>query len=280
MRRLTFIILPLLVLAFGQAARAQLLTSLASANINYSSTTLLEQLSSIPEIAVPLSSAPAREITEAEVADMEENEDTEADIFVSSAMANAPEPVNLGGNGSLTLKRQDTGEKVTAHYRAADGSYDAEELKKIDHIMRCSLTGREISISVKLVELLDAVEDKFGKRGLTLLSGYRTLKLNKRTPGAAEHSLHMLGWAAYIKIPGSSSTKIKNFGRKLGAGGVGYYPYMGFTHLDVGRARYWVARRPVRHHRRKRVKAAPARAAHKAPPPRTAAKKTVSKKKS
>lgn len=282
--------LPLLALAFCPAAHAQLLTTLASANINYSSTTLLDQLADMPEFIVPLSSSAQQAVTEDEVADLEEGDGTEADIFISSALANAPEPVNLGGNGSLTLIRQDTGEKITARYRAKDGSYDAEELKRIDHIMRCSLTGVEVPTAVKLVELLDAVEDKFGKRGLTLLSGYRTLKLNRRLPGAAEHSLHMMGWAADIKIPGYSSTKIKNLGRRLGAGGVGYYPNKGFTHLDVGRSRYWVVKRAPRRHRRpRRVKAPPARSAarkaasqaarKKTAPPRTASK-TSSKKKS
>lgn len=277
---------PLLVLAFRPAASAQLLTTLASANINYSSTTLLEQLADMPEFMVPLSSSAQQAVTEDEVADLEEGDETEADIFISSAMANAPEPVNLGGNGSLTLIRQDTGEKITARYRAKDGSYDAEELKRIDHIMRCSLTGVEVPTAIKLVELLDAVEDKFGRRGLTLLSGYRTLKLNRRLPGAAEHSLHMMGWAADIKIPGYSSTKVKNLGRRLGAGGVGYYPNKGFTHLDVGRSRYWVVKRaPRRYRRSRRSKAPPARSAarkaapKKAAPPRTASK-TSSKKRS
>lgn len=269
--------LPLLALAFCPAAHAQLLTTLASANINYSSTTLLDQLADMPEFIVPLSSSAQQAVTEDEVADLEEGDGTEADIFISSAMANAPEPVNLGGNGSLTLVRQDTGEKITARYRVKDGSYDAEELKRIDHIMRCSLTGVEVPTAIKLVELLDAVEDKFGRRGLTLLSGYRTLKLNRRLPGAAEHSLHMMGWAADIKVPGYSSTKVKNLGRRLGAGGVGYYPNKGFTHLDVGRSRYWVVKRAPRRHRRpRRVKAAPARsAARKAAPKNTARKKTA-----
>ena len=205
-------------------------------------------LANIPYYSVNLSSAAAG-VTEAEVVDLEEGEETEADIFISSALAHAPEPVNLGGNGSLTLTRQDTGEKINAHYRNKDGSYNPEELAKINHIMRCSLTGKETEIAVKLVELMDAVEDKFGKQGLILLSGYRTPQLNRRVPGAAKNSLHMLGWAADIKIPGYSSTKVKTFGRKLHEGGVGYYPYKGFTHLDVGNPRYWMVTRPPRRHK-------------------------------
>lgn len=279
MLRLIFVMLPLLALAVP--ARAQFFVTPASANthIGSSSATLVEQLAYIPDFTLTPSTA---EVTEAEVADLEEDEDSEADIFVSSGMANAPEPVNLGGNGSLTMTRQDTGEKITARYRGKDGAYDAEELKRIDRFMRCSLTGRETPIAVKLVELLDAVEDKFGRRGLMLLSGYRTPKLNRRLPGAAEHSLHMMGWAADIKIPGYSSTQVKNFARRKGAGGVGYYPHKGFTHLDVGKKRYWVVKRaPRRYRRQRRVKppvrgalrrAAPARTSARKAPPKTAAK--------
>lgn len=252
-------ILLLLLPTLGTRAYAQLLGPVAAPNIRLSSAPLLEQLAYIPDYSVT-SGAAAREVTEDEVVDLEEGEDSEAYIFISSAMAQAPEPVDLGGNGSLTLTRQDTREKINARYRNKDGSYNPGELAKINRIMRCSLTGREMKISIKLVELLDAVEDKFGKKGLTLLSGYRTPKLNGGIPGAAKHSLHMLGWAADIKIPGYSSAKVKKYGRKLWAGGVGYYPYKGFTHLDVGKARYWiVSRSPRRRRIRRGIKHGPAR---------------------
>ena len=109
--------------------------------------------------------------------------------------------------------------------------------------MRCRLTGRETPVSVKLIEILDAIEDRFGKRGLTLLSGYRTPKLNSRISGAARRSLHMLGWAADIRVPGYSPARVAAYARKMHAGGVGYYPDVAFAHLDAGRPRHWVVRR-------------------------------------
>jgi len=230
-------------------ADAQLLLPVAAASVPPGAPSALELFANIPYYSANFSSAAAGGVTEDEVVDLEEGEESEADIFISSALAHAPEPVNLGGNGSLTLTRQDTGEKINAHYRNKDGSYDAEELAKINHIMRCSLTGNETMVAVKLVELLDAVEDHFGKKGLILLSGYRTPRLNRQVPGAAKNSLHMLGWAADIKIPGYSSTKVKKYGQKLHEGGIGYYPYKGFTHLDVGNPRYWAVSRPPRRHR-------------------------------
>lgn len=234
-------------------AAAQGLGPVSEDPLEVRSPALLEQLAYIPDYAVESDTAP---VTEADVVALEEGEDAEEYMYISSGLAHAPQPVNLGGNGSLTLTRADNGEKITARYRREDGSYDGAELARLDKAMRCSLTGREIQMSVKLVELLDAVEDKFGKRGLTLLSGYRTPTNNHRIRGAARESLHMLGWAADIRIPGYSSTKIKTFGRKLGAGGIGYYPYKGFTHVDVGKSRYWVMRRPVRRKTRRKKPAA------------------------
>ena len=219
---------------------------LAGDYVEISSDTLLDQLASIPDYNIVPDTVP---VTEADVLELEEGEDAETYIFISSAMAQTPEPVNLGGNGSLTLTRYDNGEKLTVRYRRKDGTYDPEAFARLDYHMRCALTGRQAHMAVKLVELLDAVEDKFGRRGLVLLSGYRTPKNNGKTSGAARHSLHMLGWAADIRIPGYSSTKVRNFARKLRAGGIGYYPYKGFVHLDVGKARYWAVGRPPRKRR-------------------------------
>ncbi len=172
-----------------------------------------------------------------------------------------------------TLTRQDTGEKLNARYRNKDGTYNQTELDKVTRLMRCSLTGREMPVPVKLLELLDAVEDRFGKKGLILLSGYRTPKLNGQLPGAAKNSLHMLGWAADIKIPGYSSTAVKKYGLKLGAGGVGYYPTKGFTHLDVGKVRYWVVKKPPR---KRYVRRARQRPSGKAKKPRLGARRRKS----
>jgi uncharacterized protein YcbK (DUF882 family) len=266
-------ILPPLLLSLRPCVCAQLPGPVAEPDIQVSTASLLEQLAYIPDYSISLASAASQAVTEEDVVDLEEGEESDADIFISSALSHTPEPVNLGGNGRLTLTRNDNGEKLTVRYRNPDGSYDAEALARLDHLMRCSLTGREIRMSVKLIELLDAVEDKFGKKGLTLLSGYRTAKNNRQTAGAVRHSLHLLGWAADIKVPGYSSTRIKKYGRKLWIGGVGYYPNKGFTHLDVGRPRYWAVSRPP--HRRRIRRSAARTAARKTPVRRGSAVRTA-----
>lgn len=177
-------------------------------------------------------------VSEAEVVELEEG-DPETYIFVRGAKAHPPAPVNLGGNGSLTLYRPASGERVTAVYRGRDGAYAQAGLEKINRVLRCSRTGKQTPVSVLLVEILDAVEDKFGGRGLTVLSGYRSPRFNRQVPGAARWSLHMLGWAADIRVPGRTPAEVADFAARLGQGGVGYYPEASFVHLDSGRPRHW-----------------------------------------
>lgn len=209
----------------------------AAADTGFNPSEFIERFSSL------LGDAPEPPaVTEAEVIELEED-DPRTYIFINRAKAHPPVPVELGGDGRLTLTRQETGEQATSFYRNKDGSYSPAELAKINRVMRCRLTGKDIPVSIKLVEILDAVEDRFGRRGLTLLSGYRTPTLNRQVSGAARWSLHMLGWAADIRVPGSSPAKVAAYARKLGGGGVGYYPDAAFTHLDSGHPRHWTVRR-------------------------------------
>ncbi|MDD2805546.1 MAG: DUF882 domain-containing protein [Elusimicrobiales bacterium] len=183
------------------------------------------------------------EVTEAQVIELEEG-DPETYVFIHGAKAHPPPPVNLGGDGVLTLRRQDSREQVTARYRGKDGGYSRPELDKLQRLLRCSATGKETEISIKLLEILDVVEDKSGSSYLVLLSGYRSPKFNRKLKGAARWSMHMLGWAADIRVPGRPTAEVADFANRLGAGGVGHYPDAGFVHLDAGRSRSWEVKRP------------------------------------
>jgi len=203
--------------------------------------TVDEFLENLPSL---LDAAPEPpEVTEAQVIELEEG-DPETYIFIHGAKAHPPAPVNLGGDGTLTLRRQDTREEVTARYRGPDGAYSRPELDRLQRLLRCSATGKETEISIKLLEILDVVEDKSGSGHLVLLSGYRSPKFNRKLKGAARWSMHMLGWAADIRVPGRPTAEVADFANRLGAGGVGHYPDAAFVHLDAGRARSWEVKRP------------------------------------
>lgn len=175
--------------------------------------------------------------TESDIREIEEEE--EFDELKDLYSLVEPEPINLGGDGLVTIIRKETGERITVRYRNKDDSYNEEALQKINHIMRCSLTQEERKVPIKLIELIDRISDKFGRKPIILLSGYRTKPLNDITPGAAKKSLHLIAWAMDIRINGVSMRKVKDFARSLKVGGVGYYPRYNYIHLDIGKVRYW-----------------------------------------
>ncbi len=71
-----------------------------------------------------------------------------------------------------------------------------------------------------------------------IISGYRSAETNavlhRRSRGVASQSLHMVGQAIDIRVPGIETGELK-----LAAGGVGYYPQSDFVHVDIGRVRSW-----------------------------------------
>ena len=78
---------------------------------------------------------------------------------------------------------------------------------------------------------------------IDIICGYRTPWSNEflrhTTSGVASHSLHMLGEAIDIRIPGVPTSELRNVALALHRGGVGYYPHSEFVHVDVGRVRRW-----------------------------------------
>jgi len=76
------------------------------------------------------------------------------------------------------------------------------------------------------------------------LSGYRTKATNdwlRKHPrySAAENSMHLFGRALDFTLPAASLHKVRDAARRIGGGGVGYYPKQHFVHIDTGEARYW-----------------------------------------
>jgi uncharacterized protein YcbK (DUF882 family) len=76
-----------------------------------------------------------------------------------------------------------------------------------------------------------------------IISGYRSpatnRKLRKHSKGVAKSSLHMVGRAIDIRLPGCSLANLRKAAASMKGGGVGYYPQSDFIHVDTGRVRYW-----------------------------------------
>ncbi len=149
---------------------------------------------------------------------------------------NAPDRV-------LTMHNLHTGERVRATYWA-EGHYVGEELAALDHFMRDFRRHTQVRIDRQLYDLLHVLQRQVGHRGTyELISGYRSpatnAMLRRTTNGVAKHSMHTLGKAADIRLPGVELKHLRRAALSLHAGGVGYYPHSDFIHVDTGRPRHW-----------------------------------------
>jgi uncharacterized protein YcbK (DUF882 family) len=144
---------------------------------------------------------------------------------------------------SLSFYNLHTGEKLKTVYWS-DGMYVLEALSDINQILRDFRTGDIKPIDTGLLDLLHSIHGLIGSRGiLHVVSGYRSPETNallrENDGGVAAKSLHIEGKAVDFRLPGCSLKTLHKAAVRLQGGGVGYYPALGFVHVDVGRVRYW-----------------------------------------
>ena len=143
----------------------------------------------------------------------------------------------------LAFRNLHTGEFVRATYWAA-GAYLRDGLGQIDRVLRDHRTNLVHRIDRRLLGVLDLVQARLDTaEPFEVISGYRSPLTNamlvETTSGVAAGSLHVVGMAIDIRVPGRSLGVVRDAAKALRAGGVGYYPDSNFVHLDVGRVRYW-----------------------------------------
>jgi uncharacterized protein YcbK (DUF882 family) len=139
--------------------------------------------------------------------------------------------------GTLRLEALHLNETISVTPFDAALSPDVSALAQINHVMRCRITGTEVPIDTRLVQVLVKLHTLYG-RAIQLVSGHR----QPLTIGTKKTSQHTLGRAADIRIPGVGIDELKRVAMKLGARGIGLYPEKGFVHVDVReKSRYfWV----------------------------------------
>lgn len=143
----------------------------------------------------------------------------------------------------LTLRHGHTGEVFSGVYRVGD-KYLPEAFERLNYVMRDFRTNEAFPMDPRVIDIISRVQEKAGaKNPLQILSGYRSPKTNRMlrnaSTGVARNSFHMYGQAIDIRIPGTSTRKLRNIAQSLRAGGVGYYPSSGFVHVDTGKVRSW-----------------------------------------
>ena len=107
----------------------------------------------------------------------------------------------------------------------------------------CRGTG-QLKLHPEAMDKLQALRDRLGKP-LIIRSAYRSLEHN-RAVGGAKASKHMEGTAFDIAMANHDPVAFEAAAREVGFLGFGYYPRSGFIHIDLGPARSWGERFPVR----------------------------------
>src|SRR5579884_937285 len=163
-----------------------------------------------------------------------------------AALAIVAAPAGLKGAAaperSLSFYNLHTSEKLKTVYWA-EGAYVPEGLAAINHHLRDYRTGEVREIDRRLLDLLYQLHGRLEtNQPFQLISGYRSSATNAmlraHSDGVAQHSLHMDGMAADIRVEGRSLEQIRQTALGMKLGGVGYYPSQ-FVHVDVGRVRFW-----------------------------------------
>ena len=139
-----------------------------------------------------------------------------------------------------------TGESIDVVYRVGD-TYLPDGLAKLNHFLRDHRTQNASEYDPKEFDLLHSLLAKLGRPDgeIDIVCGYRTpwsnnlLRSRSSNSGVAQHSQHMLAKAIDIRVPGVTTTTLRDAALSLHAGGVGYYPVNQFVHVDVGPVRQW-----------------------------------------
>jgi uncharacterized protein YcbK (DUF882 family) len=150
----------------------------------------------------------------------------------------------LADKGSLSLFNTHTEERLTVTFRKNDGTYDIDALNAVNWIMRCHFTNQQTVMDVNTIEFLNMVDNRLGGgHEIHIISGFRSPSYNSLLSNSghkvARHSLHLVGKAIDIAIPGTDLHTVKRTAVALQMGGVGYYPGAGFVHIDSGKFRTW-----------------------------------------
>ncbi len=146
----------------------------------------------------------------------------------------------------LKLHHLHTNESIDVVYRVGN-LYIPTALDQLNHFLRDHRTDAVSQYDPREFDLLHNLLTKLHKPNgvIDIVCGYRTpwsnAFLRRGTPasGVAEHSQHMEAKAIDIRIPGVSTTQLRDTALSLDAGGVGYYPRSQFVHVDVGPVREW-----------------------------------------
>ena len=136
-----------------------------------------------------------------------------------------------------------TSETLDIVYRE-NGNYLPDALAEVNRLLRDFRTGDVHVIDPALLDLLHDIRVATGSsRRYEIISAYRSPVTNRmlasRSSGVADRSLHIVGQAIDVRLPGVRTSDLRRAALARAGGGVGYYPESDFVHIDTGRVRSW-----------------------------------------
>ena len=150
-------------------------------------------------------------------------------------------PAAPPGPRRLHLTNPHTGETFDGPYRDENGVIPSA-MADLAMFLRDFHSGEIIAMDVGVLDFLAAVMDAAGQSEAQILSAYRTRATNEMlahtTFGVAEHSQHIYGRALDVHFGGKLAAAMEA-ARAMQRGGVGWYPYSSFIHIDSGPVRNW-----------------------------------------
>jgi uncharacterized protein YcbK (DUF882 family) len=169
-----------------------------------------------------------------------------AAALVPGRLQAAPAPARKRRERVLSLFHTHTGERLTTSY-CCDGVYQPDALSQINHLLRDFRQNEVKPIDPQLLDLLHELGGTLDVDApFHIISGYRSPVTNAMLrerggehTGVASKSLHMVGKAVDIRVPGVRLDDLRAAATSLKLGGVGFYPSSNFVHVDTGRVRYW-----------------------------------------
>ncbi|WP_237067594.1 DUF882 domain-containing protein [Microbulbifer guangxiensis] len=161
----------------------------------------------------------------------------------AATVAAGPTFAKVGNARTLKMRNLHTGERLNTTYWS-NGDYDSAGLKQFNRLLRDHRANEVTRMDPKLFDIVYKLKEKLNFNGeVEIISGYRSAKTNAKLRaagrGVARRSYHTRGMALDIRMPGISTTRLKNAAKALRAGGVGHYPKSGFVHVDTGPVRSW-----------------------------------------
>ncbi len=146
----------------------------------------------------------------------------------------------------LRMHHLHSGEDIDIVYRIGN-QYIPGAIAKLNYFLRDHRTQDVSHYDVREFDLLHSLLATLGKPNevIDIVCGYRTpwsnnfLRTRAAVTGVAKNSQHVQAKAIDIRIPGVSTSHLRDVALSLHGGGVGYYPVSQFVHVDVGPVRQW-----------------------------------------